>query len=172
MKGSLSPDQKPENEAASEPFLDADRIELVRGLVKLVERENLSELEMDDGDVRLTLRSAASLSPPPASPGVEPAILTVLESAPVPLPETPEAEQFTPIEAPMVGVFFRSPSPSDPSFVEVGDRIEIGQTVGIIEAMKVFNEITSEIEGHVEKIVAGNAELVETGATLILIKQG
>jgi len=171
VKASSSPDQKPESEAVPEQFLADDQLELLRGLAQIVERENLSELELEDGDVHLTLRSASSLSPPPASPGVEPTIMTIVETAPTPAPETPETEQFMSIDAPMVGVFFRSPSPSDPPFVEVGDHIEIGQTVGIIEAMKVFNEITSEVEGHIEKLVAGNAELVETGATLILIRQ-
>lgn len=70
----------------------------------------------------------------------------------------------------MVGVFYRAPSPSDPNFIEVGDKVEIGQTVALVEAMKVFNEITSEVAGTVVEIKAASADLVETGQTLITIR--
>jgi biotin carboxyl carrier protein len=70
----------------------------------------------------------------------------------------------------MIGVFYRAPSPSDPNFVEVGDVVEIGQTVALVEAMKVFNEITAEVAGTVIEIKAQTAELVETGQVLMTIR--
>ena len=76
----------------------------------------------------------------------------------------------TPIVSPMGGQFYRSKTPDDPPFVEVGDHVEIGQVVGLIEAMKTFNEITSEVEGEVVLIPARNAELVEAGAPLVVVR--
>ena len=70
----------------------------------------------------------------------------------------------------MVGVFYQSKTPGDPPFVQVGERIAIGQVVGLVEAMKTFNEIASEIEGEVVAIAAPNATLVETGAPLIWVR--
>jgi acetyl-CoA carboxylase biotin carboxyl carrier protein len=82
----------------------------------------------------------------------------------------PHDASLVPIVSPMVGVFYRAPSPNDPTFVEIGDTVHIGQVVGVVEAMKVFNEITSDIEGTVAEIPAQNAELVETGAPLIIVR--
>jgi acetyl-CoA carboxylase biotin carboxyl carrier protein len=155
-------------------FPGEDNLALLRDLAQLVARENLSELEVEDGDVRLTLRAPSALAPAAAhapialTPGALPPV--ALAEAPVGDDSAPAAEPLIAIEAPMVGVFYLSPSPNDPPFVEVGDRVEAGQTVGIIEAMKVFNEIISEVEGQVVEITAANAELVETGGTLLLIR--
>ena len=71
------------------------------------------------------------------------------------------------ITAPMVGTFYQSPSPSDPPLVQVGDRVEAGQLVGIIEALKIMNEITSDRSGTVLEVIAANATAVEYGSPLI-----
>jgi acetyl-CoA carboxylase biotin carboxyl carrier protein len=84
-------------------------------------------------------------------------------------PGAPDDSLLT-IVSPMIGVFYRAPSPSDPNFVEVGDVVEIGQTVALVEAMKVFNEITAEVAGTVIEIKAQTAELVETGQVLMTIR--
>jgi len=73
------------------------------------------------------------------------------------------------VAAPMIGTFYASPSPGDPPFVEVGDSVEVGQTIGIIEAMKIMNEITSDRAGVVAEVLARNAEAVEYGSPLIRI---
>ena len=82
-----------------------------------------------------------------------------------------EEEGVTAITSPMVGTFYRSPSPEAPFFVEVGDEIEPGKVVCIIEAMKLFNEIESEIRGKIIKILAENGKPVEYGQKLFLIKK-
>ncbi|RYG32121.1 hypothetical protein EON81_21385, partial [bacterium] len=75
----------------------------------------------------------------------------------------------TPITSPMNGIFYNAPSPGSPPFVKEGDTVQAGQTVGLIEAMKVFNEIPSPLSGTVLKTVAITGEVVELGGTLLLI---
>ena len=70
----------------------------------------------------------------------------------------------------MVGVFYRAPSPADPNFIEIGDKVEVGQTVALVEAMKVFNEIVAEVSGVVVEIKPAGADLVETGQTIITLR--
>jgi acetyl-CoA carboxylase biotin carboxyl carrier protein len=74
------------------------------------------------------------------------------------------------VSSPVVGVFYRSPSPDSAPFVEVGDRVEIGQTIGLIEAMKVFSEVTSESAGIVLEILAGSGQLIKQGEALMYLR--
>lgn len=157
------------------------RVEFVRGLATVVRDENLSELSLVQNGLRIHLRStrAPLLAPPQttmmvagqstlvADAAASGALENMLESeAPVDAPIV----DVEPIVSPMVGVFYRAKSPDEPNFVEVGDRVEIGQVIGLVEAMKTFNEITSEIEGEVVTIAVQNAQLVETGAPLVLVR--
>jgi acetyl-CoA carboxylase biotin carboxyl carrier protein len=73
--------------------------------------------------------------------------------------------------SPMVGIFYRAPSPNDPNFVEIGARVEVGQTLCLVETMKVFNEITCEWDGTVVEILAENSQLLETGDRLMVIRK-
>lgn len=156
-------------------------MEFLRELSQIVRAENLSEVEVESEGVRVTLKAPeifaapVAVAPPTAMPGVLPAPVAVAS----PVPAAPQAgstpsmatdESLLQIVSPMVGVFYRAPSPSDPNFIEIGDVIEIGQTVALVEAMKVFNEITAEIAGTVVEIKAQAAELVETGQVLITIR--
>jgi len=81
----------------------------------------------------------------------------------------PAAAIGTPIPSPMMGIFYASPTPNDPAFVKEGDVIAPGQVIGLIEAMKVFNEVTAPIGGRVTKVSAKNSQLVQQGETLILV---
>ena len=137
-----------------------EQIAFLRGLALIVKDEHLSELSVESGGVRLHFKGA--------TPGVPLlAALPVSGIAAEPVGETGDVA----VVSPMVGVFYRSPSPADPPFVEVGDSVQAGQVIGVVEAMKVFNEIVSDIEGTVTEIVAQNSELVETGAALIMVKK-
>ncbi len=155
-------------------------MEFLRELSNIVRAENLSEVEVEREGVRVTLKAPETFAAPvamaaPAFPaGVLPPPAAFSPTAPLAAgagstPSVPK-ESLLEIVSPMVGVFYRAPSPADPNFVEIGDQIEIGQTVALIEAMKVFNEITAEISGTVVEIKAQAAELVETGQVLITIR--
>jgi acetyl-CoA carboxylase biotin carboxyl carrier protein len=142
-----------------------EQIEFLRGLAHIVRDESLNELSVEADGVRLSLKSAA--------PGATVVLVSAPGAQPAPGGAAPAASDagVVPIVSPMVGVFYRAPSPNDPSFIEIGDNITAGQVVGVVEAMKVFNEITSDIEGTVVEIPAQNAELVETGAPLVLVRK-
>ena len=144
-----------------------EQLPLLRELAQIVAEEGLSELQIEDGDLKWTLKSAVpTFVDAPVAMGVS-STPTMGVAAPLP---AKKVESFTPLVSPMVGVWFRAPSPADPNFIEVGDRVERGQTIGLVEAMKVFNEITAEASGVVAEIPATNGQLVETGQPLVLLK--
>jgi acetyl-CoA carboxylase biotin carboxyl carrier protein len=132
---------------------------LVRSLVGMVREGGISELDVAYGRVSIRLRGAAALAPAGA---VELAVVPASTDAGVaePVPESI-------ISAPMIGTFYASPAPGEPPFVEVGDPVEIGQTVGIIEAMKIMNEITADRAGVVATVLVGNGQPVEYGSPLL-----
>lgn len=151
------------------------QIEYVKGLAKIVAEEGVSELEIEADGLKITLKGAVTSYVTVETAGVVSAAPTVAagSSGPVaPVAKAPakSEEKLTPIVSPMVGVFYRAPSPSDPNFVEIGDTVTKGQTIGLVEAMKVFNEITAEVGGVVAKLPVETGALVETGQPIILLK--
>lgn len=158
--------------------MDVD-IEQIKKLVKLVEKHQLEELTVEENGFALTIKG------PEAAPVVPMTVSSA--SAQEMTANTAPAEEITEcyeeeveeaqddgtrrqISAPMVGVFYRSPSPDAPHYIEVGDTIEIGQIIGLIEAMKVFSEIPSEVAGEVVEIPAANGKLVQQGDPLVIVK--
>ena len=140
-----------------------DEIEaLVGSLVGMVRGGGISELDVAVGRVSIRLRGAAVAAAPTA---VEVAVVSAAEEAVV-TAATPEHV----ITAPMIGTFYASPSPGEPPFVEVGDPIEAGQVIGIIEAMKIMNEITADRPGVVSAILVSNAQPVEYGSPLLRLQ--
>lgn len=149
--------------------------EALRRLVALVAENGLSELIVEEGGVTLTVKAEAAA--PAAHPGAfaAPAPFVPAPSAPVaaasaPPAAAPKAQKGTPFGAPMVGVFYRSPSPDDPPFVNVGDVIRVGQTIGLIEAMKVYSEVPSEVAGRITEIPVDNGKLVQQGQPLLYVE--
>lgn len=148
----------------------------LRRLARLVEASGLSELRYEEDDLRITLRTASYR--PPAASATLPAeafedvsadFRPFVYAAPEPAVPSSAANLAT-IEAPVMGVFYRAPAPGAASFVEVGDFIEAGQAIGMIEAMKVFSEVLAEVAGRIREIPARNAGLVQPGETLMIVE--
>lgn len=135
--------------------------EFVERLTQLVQRGGLASLEIKTEAVKVRIHSGRGESSFTPAPGPS-------ESAGEPEPATPELTGSV-VTAPMVGTFYHSTSPTEPPLVQVGDRIEVGQVIGIIEAMKIMNEITSDRNGLVVEIVAPNGAAVEYGSPLIRV---
>lgn len=161
------------NPAIEDNSPSVSQTEYLRGLAEIVSEEDLCELEVETAGVRVTLKApelftaVAQLAPAAPATGIVPGIP---EGTLGTTPPVVAEENLIEIVSPMVGVFYRAPSPSDPNFVEIGDKIEVGQTVALVEAMKVFNEITAEAAGTVVEIKPQGSDLVETGQVLITLR--
>lgn len=133
--------------------------EILKKLINIVKEEDISGLAIEEKGVKYEVRreKGGVISTPSPSPSS---------------PEEPKEEgDVAAIISPMVGTFYRSPSPEAPPFVETGDEIEPGKVVCVIEAMKLFNEIEAEVKGKVVKILVENGKPVEYGQKLFLIKK-
>jgi acetyl-CoA carboxylase biotin carboxyl carrier protein len=143
----------------------------LRRLIDLVQETGIGELEVTSGgrSVRVATTSGSARAEIVAAP---PAAAPSASAAPsAPAPSAAQAEQhLTPIVSPMVGTFYRAPAPDADAYVEVGDLVEVGQTVCIVEAMKLMNEIESEAKGRIVRILVENAQPVEYGQKLFLIE--
>ncbi len=135
----------------------------VRALLQLAAQYSVAELSIEAGDFKLSLRTHPGNTPTLQAPPVDP--VTDLTPAEV----TADDEHV--ITAPMIGTFYGAPAPGEPPFVNVGDVVEVGQTVAIIEAMKIMNEIQSDIAGTVVEVLARNGHGVEFGQPLFRIKR-
>jgi len=149
-------------------------IRKVKKLIELLDESGIAEIEITEGEesVRIS-RHAGSYAPPPmpvsAAPVAAAPAPAVAVSAPPPAAE-PEEEGYA-IKAPMVGTYYSSPSPGSPAFVQVGDKINEGDTLCIVEAMKMMNQIEAEVAGTIKSIRAQNGEPVEYGQILFVIDQ-
>ncbi len=148
------------------PFEDDD----IRWLLEVLEEHELQEIEVEQGDLRVRVSAVKSAAPQPAAPA--------MQAAPAPQPQEPAqqpsapeapAPQGVPVIAPMAGIFYRQPSPDADTFCEEGDRVEAGQVVGLIEVMKLFNEITAPVTGIVREFAVENEERVEADDPLMFI---
>ncbi len=144
----------------------------LRELLAILNQTDIDELSLKSTDFELTIRKGNN-------PGGTTVVTT---AAPIPLEPTieaaPEAEPAPPpgpdkkwvkVTSPMVGTFYRAPAPDEPAFVETGDRIQKNQTLCIIEAMKLMNELEAELSGEVMEILVDNGEPIEFGQTLMYI---
>ncbi|GAA3472037.1 acetyl-CoA carboxylase biotin carboxyl carrier protein [Nonomuraea roseola] len=122
-------------------------------------------LRLGDCALEVTWASAASAAQVVAAPAVP-------AQAPVAAEEAAEDPALTAVTAPLVGTFYHAPEPGAAPYVRVGDRVRAGQTVGVVEAMKLMNQVVAEQEGEVVEVVAGNAEPVEYGQALVRIRVG
>jgi acetyl-CoA carboxylase biotin carboxyl carrier protein len=159
-------------------------LDFVRGLITAVDESGIDSLEINRAGTRIRI----SKTPPPqlVAPGgvAQPAITAQPVAAPAPVAaqaapaaaaeaaavESAPAKNLIEIKSPMVGTFYRAPAPEAPAYVEVGSSVTTGQTLCILEAMKLMNELESEVEGVIREILVANAEPVEYGQVLFRIE--
>ena len=157
-------------------------------LIKLVKKLELGEFKLRDGEFQLSVRSnqeiqmqVPSVAPLMAAPQQIAQVQSPIAAQPVAIEapkETPTSsstgeevseENYLEVKSPIVGTFYRSPSPDKPVYIKVGDTIDVGSVVCIVEAMKLFNEIESEISGKVVKVMIEDASPVEYDQVLFLV---
>ncbi|MBV6429386.1 MAG: Biotin carboxyl carrier protein of acetyl-CoA carboxylase [Haliscomenobacter sp.] len=170
----------------------------IQELLRLISKLELTEFKLKEGEFELSVRTkhfssskqgvapipvpapvlpvaavpAPSFAPPASAPADSgPAPAAPAPPAPKEAPESPAGNdsQYLMIKSPIVGTFYRSPSPDKPAYVKVGDKIEAGAVVCIVEAMKLFNEIESDISGRIVKVLVDDAQPVEYDQVLFLV---
>jgi acetyl-CoA carboxylase biotin carboxyl carrier protein len=145
----------------------------LKKLIDLVQESGIGELEITEGEERVRISRAGANAPVVMASPAPMALVTGPggpAGAPAAAPEAPAAPTGHTLKSPMVGTFYRSPSPGAPSFVEVGQVVAKGQTLCIIEAMKLLNEIESDASGTVKAILVENGQPVEYGQPIFVIE--
>ena len=153
---------------AATELAGADRslLGLVDRLAALLERSELTELEVEAGGTGLVLRKPSALRPAASAGDHGPA--TNPEAGSDGAPAAPAAEVARPsVKAPLTGIFYASPAPGSANYVHVGGEVAVGQVIGLIEAMKLFNEIKSDLAGRVVRVVAESGQLVKARQPLV-----
>ncbi|MFN2438234.1 MAG: acetyl-CoA carboxylase biotin carboxyl carrier protein [Chitinophagaceae bacterium] len=158
----------------------------IQELIRLVNDSNIGEVTVEQKDFKVTIRQKADqlpqmfsspiqsapvyASPQQAQPSLPAATQTSPSAAPSASESAASSATTITIKSPMIGTFYRKPSPDKPNFVEVGDEVSVGKVVCIIEAMKLFNEIESEVNGKIVKILVEDASPVEYDQPLYLVE--
>lgn len=146
-------------------------IKEIKEVINLMNENGLTEIELEKDGLKIRIKKGAGGERVDVEQIVQkalsgPAVHEVHAEQPVPPPRSKNLE----IKSPMVGTFYKAPSPDSPPFVKVGDNVDVGQVVCIIEAMKLMNEIKSEVKGKVAAVLVENADPVEFGQTLFLVE--
>jgi acetyl-CoA carboxylase biotin carboxyl carrier protein len=166
-------------------MMDGNKLQELRELVEFLKANEIAEFDMEQDDLKVRIKFAGEPAPAAPAGGVDFANLSRLmasatpaavPAAAAPVAAAPSAPAAAPEEAlhevksPIVGTFYESPSPGTPSFVNIGDQVEVGQVLCIVEAMKLMNEIESDVAGEVVKRIAASGQPVEYGQPLFAIK--
>lgn len=139
----------------------------LKKLIDLVEESGIAEIEVTEGEEKVRITRTIAAAPVYAAPAVTPAAAPVAASAPAAAPAARDLSDAQ--KSPMVGTFYRAPGPNAAPFVEVGQQVKVGDTLCIIEAMKLMNEIEAEKSGTVKEILVENGTPVEFGEPLFII---
>jgi acetyl-CoA carboxylase biotin carboxyl carrier protein len=163
--------------AANDPAMNIKEIE---SLIKFVQNSGVAEVSLEQKDFKLTIRTTHGQSISPQThfvaapqnfaPPVSASPATTPPAAGTEASKSADESKYITIKSPMIGTFYRSSSPDKPLFVNVGDSIKAGQVLCIIEAMKLFNEIESEVTGKIVKVLVDNATPVEYDQPLFLVE--
>jgi acetyl-CoA carboxylase biotin carboxyl carrier protein len=159
----------------------------LKELIEFLIEKDIAEFELERGDVKVRIKRGAEPSAAPslqATPAVVPmpivaAPMVTNNAGAAPAPGAPSVKEATPaaednlhvVRSPIVGTFYESPSPGSPPFVKVGDKVETGQVLCIVEAMKLMNEIESDVAGEIVKKLVNNGQPVEYGQELFAVRQ-
>ncbi len=158
-------------------MMDGKTLEELRELVEFLKANEIAEFDMEQADLKVRIKFAVD----PAAAGVDLSQLSrLMASAPAAVaaaaPAAASAAAAEPevalheVKSPIVGTFYESPSPGAPAFVKIGDQVEVGQVLCIVEAMKLMNEIESDVAGEVVKRIASSGQPVEYGQPLFAIR--
>ena len=141
-------------------------------LMDAVRQRNLSafSLKCEDFQIRIEAQQAPVAVAAPAVAVAAPAAAAAPQAQPAASSPVEESFSGTPVEAPLVGIFYSAPAPEEPPFIEVGQQVKKGDTLFIIEAMKTMNEITAPCDGTVSRILAQNGDMVEYKQVLVVIE--
>ncbi|NYF52578.1 acetyl-CoA carboxylase biotin carboxyl carrier protein [Edaphobacter lichenicola] len=166
-------------------MMDGNKLNELRELVEFLKANEIAEFDMEQDDLKVRIKFAGEPAAAPAG-GFDMAQLSrLMASAPAAAPVSAAApvggaiaaapaaeveEKLHEVKSPIVGTFYESPSPGAPAFVKVGDQVEVGQVLCIVEAMKLMNEIESDVAGEVVKRIAASGQPVEYGQALFAIK--
>jgi acetyl-CoA carboxylase biotin carboxyl carrier protein len=166
-------------------MMDGNKLNELRELVEFLKANEIAEFDMEQDDLKVRIKFAGEHAAPPAA-GFDMAQLSrLMASAPAAAPVAPSVaapvaaaaapaaeveEKLHEVKSPIVGTFYESPSPGAPAFVKVGDQVEVGQVLCIVEAMKLMNEIEADVAGEVVKRIAASGQPVEYGQPLFAIR--
>jgi acetyl-CoA carboxylase biotin carboxyl carrier protein len=172
-------------------MMDGNKLEELRALVEFLKANEIAEFDMEQDDLKVRIKFAGAPAAAAPAAGIDMAHLSrlmaagggehipslaALPAAPVAAaggvaaPAAPAEEVFHEVKSPIVGTFYESPSPGAPAFVKIGDQVEAGQVLCIIEAMKLMNEIEADVAGEVVKRIAASGQPVEYGQSLFAIR--
>jgi acetyl-CoA carboxylase biotin carboxyl carrier protein len=163
------------SKAQEELGMDDNKLEELRELVDFLKANGIAEFDLERADLKVRIKFAGAAGSTAA--GFDLALAQQMlanagaGSAPAAAsaPAEPE-EKLHEVKSPIVGTFYESPSPGSPAFVKIGDQVEVGQVLGIVEAMKLMNEIESDVAGEVVKRIAASGQPVEFGQPLFAIR--
>jgi acetyl-CoA carboxylase biotin carboxyl carrier protein len=153
----------------------------IQNLIRFVAKSGASEVKLETGDVKITIRTGSDkaettiiqqpqqVAVPAPVPVETPAPAAPTQEAPAEAEKADDTSKYIEIKSPIIGTLYRKPSPDKPAFVKVGDTISAGDTVCIIEAMKLFNEVESEVSGKVVKVLVEDSSPVEFDQPLFLV---
>jgi acetyl-CoA carboxylase biotin carboxyl carrier protein len=153
-------------------------IKQIQDLIRFVSKSGVNEVSIEQTDFKITIKTnqaptIVNATIPAVGAGVQQTAMpvsTVHTPAPTEAPAAADVSKYVTIKSPMIGTFYRSSSPDKPNFVSVGDEISAGSVLCIIEAMKLFNEIESEVSGRIVKVLVDNSSPVEYDQPLFLVE--
>ncbi|HEY0162057.1 MAG TPA: acetyl-CoA carboxylase biotin carboxyl carrier protein [Edaphobacter sp.] len=165
-------------------MMDGTKMQELRELVEFLKANEIAEFDMEQADLKVRIKFAGE--PAPAAAGIDlsqlsrlmasapaaaaPAAVAAAPASAAPAAAAPVEEKLHEVKSPIVGTFYESPAPGAPPFVQVGDQVEVGQVLCIVEAMKLMNEIESDVAGEVVRRITNSGQPVEYGQPLFAIR--